>query len=205
MTDIFIHRSADVSPDAKIGAGTKVWHNVHVREGVTIGEGCVIGKDVYIDQGVRVGSRVKIQNSALLYRPLEIHDGVFIGPRAVFTNDRVPRAVTPEGRLKSEADWSQSLTVVEEGASIGAGAIILPGIRIGAWAMVGAGAVATRDVAAYSLVIGAPARPVGWVCRCGEKLEEREQARCPSCAWTYEIRGGSCVPRSVAAGARTQG
>lgn len=205
MTDVFVHPSADVSPDAKMGAGTKVWHHVHVREGVTIGKECVIGKDVYIDQGVRIGSRVKIQNSALLYRPLEIHDGVFVGPRAVFANDRTPRAVTPEGRLKSEADWSQSLTVVEEGASIGAGAIILPGLRIGAWAMVGAGAVATRDVAAYSLVAGTPARPAGWVCRCGEKLEEREQALCPSCGWTYEISGGVCVPKSVAAGARTQG
>jgi acetyltransferase-like isoleucine patch superfamily enzyme len=172
---------------------------------VTIGEGCVIGKDVYIDQGVRIGNRAKIQNSALLYRPLEIHDGVFIGPRVVFTNDRMPRAVTPEGRIKSEADWSQSLTVVEEGASLGAGAIILPGLRIGAWAMVGAGAVATRDVAAYSLVTGTPARPVGWLCRCGEKLKGREQAACPNCAWTYEIRDGVCVPKSDAAGARTQG
>lgn len=202
---VFIHPSADVSEDARIGPGTKVWHNVHVREGVTIGEGCVIGKDVYIDSGVRIGDRVKIQNSALLYRPLEIRDGVFIGPRVVFTNDRRPRAVTPDGRLKSEADWVQSLTVVEEGASIGAGAIVMPGLRIGAWAMVGAGSVATREVAAYSLATGIPARRVGWVCRCGERLDAREEAVCPNCESAYEMRGGICVPKRVPLARRTLG
>lgn len=193
MRPVFVHPTADVSTQARIGSGSMVWNNAQIREDVSIGEECVVGKDVYIDKGVSVGDRVKIQNSALLYQPLRIGNGVFIGPRVTFTNDRVPRAVTPTGEVTGEGDWPRALTSVAEGASIGAGAIVLPGIGIGAWAMVGAGSLVTRDVAAHQLVAGSPARPVRWICRCGDSLKGAPVATCETCARTYRVEAGSCT------------
>jgi acetyltransferase-like isoleucine patch superfamily enzyme len=141
-----------------------------VRKGVRIGQQCIIGKGAYIDFDVQLGSRVKIQNYALVYHGAIVEDGVFIGPRACLTNDKLPRAITPSGALKGTDDWEVGRIVVRYGASIGAGAIVLPGVTIGRFAMVGAGAVVTRDVPDHGLVVGQPARHVGYVCRCGRRF-----------------------------------
>ncbi|MBC7261424.1 MAG: N-acetyltransferase, partial [Chloroflexi bacterium] len=176
--DVQIHPTAEVSPQAYIGAGTKIWHQAQVREGARIGQSCIIGKGVYIDFDVVIGNRVKIQNGASIYHGVTIEDGVFIGPHACLTNDKLPRAITPEGQLKRDTDWEVGKILIQYGASIGAGAIILPGVTVGRFAMVGAGAVVTKDVVAHGLVIGNPARLVGFVCQCGHRLvhlSNREQ------------------------------
>jgi UDP-2-acetamido-3-amino-2,3-dideoxy-glucuronate N-acetyltransferase len=172
VTGAIIHPTAEVSPLATVGEGTRIWHQAQVREGARIGRFCIIGKGVYIDSDVVVGDRVKIQNGVLLYHGVEIEDGVFVGPHACLTNDKLPRAITPDGELKRDADWEVGKILVQYGASIGAGAIILPGVTVGRFAMVGAGAVVTRDVAAQALVVGNPARLAGFVCVCGHPLEK---------------------------------
>jgi len=171
-----------------IGAGTRIWHQAQVREGVHIGEHCIVGKGVYIDLGVQVGSNVKIQNSALLYHGLTVEDGVFIGPGACMTNDTYPRAITPDGRLKADADWEVGPIRICYGASIGAGAIVLPNVTIGRFALVAAGAVVARSVPDHGLVVGVPARLIGFVCRCGRRLQETEAGwYCSHCDWTYTL------------------
>jgi UDP-2-acetamido-3-amino-2,3-dideoxy-glucuronate N-acetyltransferase len=159
-----------------------------------IGESCIIGKGVYIDFDVVIGSWVKVQNGASIYHGATIEDGVFIGPHACLTNDKHPRAITPEGLLKGGADWEVSRTVVLYGASIGAGAIILPGITIGRFALVGAGAVVTRDVSAHGLVVGNPARLIGRVCACGHRLEGVEQTQAGAAVPTAETTSKSSCP-----------
>jgi UDP-2-acetamido-3-amino-2,3-dideoxy-glucuronate N-acetyltransferase len=191
---VFVHATADVSPQARIGAGTKIWHQAQIREGAVIGESCIIGKGVYIDFDVVIGSRVKVQNGASIYHGATIEDGVFIGPHVCLTNDKRPRAITPEGLLKGDADWEVSRTVVLYGASIGAGAIILPGITIGRFALVGAGAVVTRDVSAHGLVVGNPARLIGWVCACGHRLEVVDQTQAGAAVPTAETTSKSSCP-----------
>lgn len=179
-----IHPTADVSPDATIGAGTRIWHWAQVREGAVIGQNCIIGKDVYVDFGVTIGNNVKVQNGALLYHGLTLEDGVFIGPRVCTTNDRFPRAITPDGRLKTDEDWSVGPVLIRHGASIGAGAILLPDVTVGRFAAVAAGALVTHSVPNYALVMGAPARPAGYVCRCGRRLTPAtDQWGCPVCGW----------------------
>ncbi len=190
----FVHPTAEVSDRAKVGKGTRIWHQAQVREGATIGEACIIGKGVYIGAGVRVGNRVKIQNYALVYEGVTLEDGVFVGPHACFTNDLRPRAINPDGSLQSAADWDIVPTHVGRGASIGANSTIIAGVRIGAWAMVGAGAVVTRDVPPHALVVGNPARIVGYVCYCGEKLQVDEASGtgvCPKCGAVIEGVGQS--------------
>lgn len=173
---IYIHPTADVSPEAKIGAGTKVWHGAQVREGVVLGRNCILGKGVYVDFGVRIGDNVKIQNYSSIYHGVTLESGVFIGPHVVFTNDKSPRAINHDGTLKGEDDWEVGRVLVREGASLGAGAVIVTGVMIGRWAMVGAGAVVTKDVPDYGLVYGNPARLSGYVCENGHKLESQEEA-----------------------------
>jgi acetyltransferase-like isoleucine patch superfamily enzyme len=192
-----IHPSADVSPDARIGAGTSVWNEAQVREGACVGTECNIGKGVYIDRDVVVGDRVKIQNRASLYRGLTVESGVFIGPHVAFTNDRYPRAVRHQnGRVRTDADWQEEPTRVCEGASIGAGAVIVCGVTIGRWAMVGAGAVVTRDVPEQGLVVGNPAELMGWVCRCGRRLARDQNTwRCPACNETYNLAESEAAAR----------
>lgn len=177
-----VHPTAEVT-GAVIGAGTKVWHYAQVGEGARVGEGCTVGKGVYIDRGVTVGRAVKIQNEACLYRGSVVEDGVFIGPHACLANDKRPRAVDPEGRPKRDGDWTPGRVLIREGASVGAGAVVLPGVTVGPWAMVGAGAVVAKDVPAHALAVGNPARVVGHVCRCGAKLGSRGglYGFCPVC------------------------
>jgi UDP-2-acetamido-3-amino-2,3-dideoxy-glucuronate N-acetyltransferase len=166
----FIHPTADVSPQAVIGGGTKIWQHCQVREGVVIGCACILSKGVYIDSGVHIGDNVKIQNGVSVYHGVTLENGVFCGPHCVFTNDKQPRAINPNGLLKSADDWAVSETLVRVGASIGAHATIVCGVTIGRWAMIGAGAVVTRDVPDHGLVYGNPARLRGFVCPCGEKM-----------------------------------
>ena len=185
--DVRVYPTAEVSPQAEVGTGTAVWHQAQVREGARLGRNCIVGKGVYVDCGVCIGDNVKIQNYASVYRGATIEDGVFIGPYACLMNDKLPRAVKPDGSLKGADDWEVSPVLVREGASIGAGAVVLPGVTVGRWAMVGAGAVVTHDVPDYGLVWGNPARLHGYVCSCGERLkpvergEDRLVARCPDC------------------------
>lgn len=166
--------SADVDERAAVGGGTTVWHLAQVREHAVIGSDCIIGRGAYIGSGVTIGDRCKIQNLALVYEPATLEDGVFIGPGAVLTNDLHPRAINEDGTLKSAEDWNQTGVTVKRGAAIGARAVCVAPVTIGAWATVAAGAVVTRDVPAYALVAGVPARRVGWVGPAGRKLEQRD-------------------------------
>jgi UDP-2-acetamido-3-amino-2,3-dideoxy-glucuronate N-acetyltransferase len=167
---------AEIHPDAQVGEGSMIWRNAQIRESARVGASCIVGKDVYIEYGVCVGDRVKIQGAASLYDGLTIEDGVFVGPHVVFTNDKVPRAINPDGTLKSAADWSVGTTRVCYGASLGASAVIVTGVKIGRWAMVGSGAVVTKDVPDHALVAGNPARLIGWVSASGERCDSQAQA-----------------------------
>jgi UDP-2-acetamido-3-amino-2,3-dideoxy-glucuronate N-acetyltransferase len=184
---IQIHPTAEVSAQASVGEGTSIWHQAQVREGAIIGSRCIISKGVYIDAGVSIGNNVKIQNYVSVYHGVTIEEGVFVGPHVCFTNDLIPRAVTPDGVPKSEADWVLSKTVIKRGASLGANSTIVCGTTIGEWAVVGAGSVVTKDVPAHGLVHGNPARIHGFVCPCGFKLDRISQnedevlAGCPQC------------------------
>lgn len=165
-----IHKSADVSKNAKIGSGTSIWNNVQVREEAQIGENCVLGKNVYIDKGVKIGKNCKIQNNVSIYHGVAIEDGVFLGPHVCFTNDKNPRAINLNGTFKEPQDWRLGKTLVKRGASIGANTTILPGINIGEWALIGAGAVVTKDVSDYGIVVGNPAKLIGYANEKGEKI-----------------------------------
>ena len=165
-----ISDDAQVAGDASIGDGTQVWNLVQIRERARIGAECIIGRGAYIGIGVRVGDHCKIQNNALVYDPAVIGDGVFIGPGAILTNDRLPRAISPSGELKQADDWDPVGVTIETGASIGAGAVCVAPVRIGAWAMVAAGSVVVRDVPDHALVAGNPARQIGWVGRDGQRM-----------------------------------
>jgi len=182
-----IHPTADVSPGATLGPRVQVWHEVQVRENAVLGADCILGKGVYVDFGVKIGDAVKIQNRASVYHGATLEDGVFIGPHVVLTNDMRPRAITPDGVPKSDDDWIVGETLVRYGASIGAGSIILPGVLIGRFAMVGAGSVVTKTVPDYSIVVGNPARMVGYACACGEKLPSGDTLlKCHSCGRRYQ-------------------
>ena len=165
-----VHATADLETDVVVGPRTSVWHRAQIRTGARIGADCVIGRDAFIDEGVTLGDRVKVQNLALVYHGVTVEDGVFIGPNAILTNDRYPRAITSTGELARAADWQVSPIVLRHGCSIGAGAVVVAGIDVGRFATVGAGAVVTRTVADHALVAGNPARRLGWVCDCGQRL-----------------------------------
>jgi UDP-2-acetamido-3-amino-2,3-dideoxy-glucuronate N-acetyltransferase len=187
--DIFIHPTADVSLRATLGAGTKIWHQAQVREGAVLGRNCILGKGAYIDFDVQIGDNVKIQNRASIYHGVTLENGVFVGPHVIFTNDKLPRAINADGSLKNEDDWELGHILVKEGASLGAGAIIVTDVTIGRFAMVGAGAVVTKDVPDYGLVYGNPARLAGYVCENGHRLEQAEgiEWMCSICARTVII------------------
>ena len=183
-----IHPTADIEPGAQVGETTRIWHHCHVRTGAVIGENCNLGYGVYVDAGVHIGDNCKLQNRVSVYHGVMIEDGVFVGPHATFTNDKLPRAIRPDGTLRTEADWTVSPTHVMSGASIGAGAVILPGVTIGWWAMVGAGAVVTRDVPDHGLVTGNPAYLTGYVCQCGHPLQDiGDFWRCTQCGREHSL------------------
>ncbi len=174
-----VHTTATVAASASIGAGSEIWMWCQVRDNAQIGEQCILGKGVYVDTNVRIGKLCKIQNHASIFQGVTLEDGVFVGPHVCFTNDKVPRAINPNGTRKSPGDWTLSPTLVKHGASIGANATLMCGITIGRWAMIGAGAVVTRDVPDHGLVVGNPAVLVGHVCACGKHLDfETERATC---------------------------
>lgn len=181
-----IEHSADVSAQASIGENTNIWHLAQVREDAVVGTGCNIGRGAYIGPGVRLGNNCKIQNYALVYEPAELANGVFIGPAAVLTNDLYPRAINPDGSAKTPEDWNAVAVTIGEGASIGARAVCIAPVHIGAWATVAAGAVVIRDVPAHAIVAGVPARQLGWVGKAGFTLKETEPG-CYLCPVTGEL------------------
>jgi UDP-2-acetamido-3-amino-2,3-dideoxy-glucuronate N-acetyltransferase len=192
-----IEPTADVEPSASLGTGTAVWHLAQVREDAVVGRGCNLGRGAYVGPGVRIGDFCKIQNYALVYEPAVLGDGVFVGPGAVLTNDRIPRAVDPSGRRKEAGDWQQVAVTVGEGASIGARAVCVAPVTVGRWAMVAAGAVVARDVPDFALVVGVPARRVGWVGRAGEPLLQLDDGlwRCPRTGEEYVEQDGRLTER----------
>ena len=170
---VTVAATADVDTRATIGAGTRIWHLAQIREDAVLGRDCTVGRGAYVGPGVVLGDNVKLQNHALVYEPARLGDGVFIGPAAVLTNDEYPRAVTPQGRLKSAADWTAVGVIVGEGAAVGARAVCVAPVTVGRWALVAAGAVVTADVPDFALVVGVPARRVGWVGRAGRPLNPK--------------------------------
>jgi acetyltransferase-like isoleucine patch superfamily enzyme len=184
--EYFAHPSAEISPEAVIGKGTKIWNQVQIREKAVIGENCILSKDVYIDFGVRIGNRVKIQNGVSVYHGVTVEDDVFLGPHMVFTNDLYPRSFNQ--------NWELVETLVKKGASIGANATILCGITIGEYAMVGCGAVVIKDVPPFALVVGNPAKIIGGVCYCGYPLRKinrvtgsSNEYQCPKCGKVVQV------------------
>ncbi len=188
-----IHPTAVVSELAEIGAGAHIWAFAQVREYAVVGDHCVIGKGVYIDARVRIGSNTKILNNVSVFEGVTLADGVYIGPHVCFTNDMFPRAINLDGALKRAEDWQITPTEIEYGASIGAGAVVRCGVTIGRFALIGVGAVVTRDVAPHSLVTGSPARHIGYVCLCAYLLERVHEEDghlvgfCPRCDLVRDI------------------
>lgn len=182
--------SADVHDQASIGEGSAVWHLAQVREGARLGTDCVVGRGAYVGPGVHVGDNVKIQNYALVYEPARVEDGAFIGPAVILTNDHFPRAVNPDGSLKSPHEWEPVGVTVREGASLGARSVCVAPVTIGRWALVAAGATVVRDVPDFALMVGAPARRVGWVGRAGFPLEHSDEDppvwTCPATGARYK-------------------
>jgi UDP-2-acetamido-3-amino-2,3-dideoxy-glucuronate N-acetyltransferase len=190
LPGVFIHESAYVDSPCTIGHGTKIWHFSHVSGGAEIGEKCSLGQNVFLAGRVKIGNGVKIQNNVSVYEGVILEDYVFCGPSMVFTNVRTPRSAFPRNTRDDYAT-----TLVKHGASIGANATVVCGVTIGEWAFVAAGAVVTKDVSAYALVAGVPARQIGWACQCGLALQmENALPTCSGCGRTYEERGGP-VPR----------
>jgi UDP-2-acetamido-3-amino-2,3-dideoxy-glucuronate N-acetyltransferase len=174
----FIHHTAIIDSGATIGDGTKVWHFTHVMPGARIGRDCVLGQNVYVGGAVVMGDGCKVQNNVSLYDGVVLEDDVFCGPSSVFTNDLFPRA-------HHKRAWEIAPTIVKRGASIGANATVVCGNTIGEHALVGAGAVVTGDVPAYALMVGVPARQIGWVCECGRRLDEG--LACQDCQVEYMV------------------
>lgn len=191
----FIHPTAEVEAGAEVGPGTRIWSHSQVRHGARIGADCNVGRNVFVDVDVVVGDRVKIENNASLFRGVTVEDGAFIGPHVCLTNDRQPRAVNADGSLKTDADWEVTPILVRAGAAVGAASVVLPGVTIGRWAMVGAGSVVTRDVADHELAFGNPARRHGSVCTCGQPLADGPDGgsfagACPGCGRAFPPEAG---------------
>ncbi|HLS62159.1 MAG TPA: acyltransferase [Ruania sp.] len=184
--------SAEVDPSAQIGTDASVWQLVQVRENAVVGAGCIIGRGAYIGSGVHLGDNCKVQNYALVYEPAHLEDGVFIGTAAVLTNDTYPRAINSDGTRKSGTDWEPVGVTVRRGASVGARAVCVAPVTIGAWASVAAGAVVTKDVPDHALVAGVPARRIGWVGTAGVPLREEApgQWTCPATGERYKETDG---------------
>lgn len=188
MPDYFVHESSYVDDGARIGKGTKIWHFCHIMPGAAVGEKCSLGQNVVIMPNVTIGNNVKIQNNVSVYEGVTLEDDVFCGPSCVFTNVTTPRAhISRKGEYRP--------TLVRRGASIGANATIVAGVSLGEYAFIGAGAVVTSDVAPYALMLGVPARRVGWMCQCGERLHLPDRrATCERCGWSYREDDGELRP-----------
>ncbi len=178
MSEYFVHESSFVDEGVTIGAGTKIWHFCHIQKGAVIGEKCSMGQNVNVANNVRIGNGVKIQNNVSVYEGVELEDYVFCGPSMVFTNDLTPRAKYPKGAA------GYKKTVVHTGATIGANATVVCGHELGPWCTVAAGAVITKDVPAHALMAGVPAKQIGWVCECGQVLDQA--LHCPDCGRNYQ-------------------
>ncbi|WP_433014011.1 acyltransferase [Kribbella sp. CA-294648] len=191
-----IAATADVDQTAQIGAGSSVWHLSQIRENAVLGENCIVGRGAYVGSGVRIGKNCKIQNDALVYEPAVLEDGVFIGPAVVLTNDHFPRAVNPDGSLKSGHDWEPVGVTLKEGSAVGARSVCVAPVTIGRWATVAAGAVVTKDVPDFALVAGVPARRIKWVGRAGVPLLEIGDGgwKCPTTGETYIEEDGRLRP-----------
>ncbi|MER5882257.1 acyltransferase [Streptomyces sp. NPDC001941] len=189
-----VQPTAQVDETAQIGAGSSVWELAQIREQARLGEGCVIGRGAYVGTGVTMGDNCKLQNYSLVYEPAELGDGVFIGPAVVLTNDHNPRSVDPDFKQKRGGDWEAVGVKIADGASIGARSVCVAPLTIGRWAMVAAGAVVTKDVPDFGLVVGVPARRIGWVGHEGVRLVEREDEpgawECPRSGRRYQERDG---------------
>jgi UDP-2-acetamido-3-amino-2,3-dideoxy-glucuronate N-acetyltransferase len=181
----YAHPSAVIDQPCEIGIGTKIWHFSHIMSGAKLGEGCNLGQNVVVSPGVRVGSNVKIQNNVSVYTGVELEDDVFCGPSMVFTN-----VTNPRSHVARKNEYKR--TLVKRGATLGANSTIVCGTTIGRYAFVGAGAVVTRDVPDYALMLGVPAKRCGWVCSCGVRLEENESPKCFACGRCYSILDGEC-------------
>ncbi len=186
----FIHESAYVDEGAQVGPRTKIWHFVHVMPGAVIGADCNLGQNVVVLNGTRIGNRVKIQNNVSIYEGVEIEDDVFCGPSMVFTN-----VINPRSHVSRKDEYRR--TLVKRGASIGANATILCGTTLGEYCFVGAGAVVTKDVPAYAIVTGVPARQAGWVCTCGVTLRGSGTLACVDCGSRYVEDAGRLAPESA--------
>lgn len=182
MAAYFAHHSAFVDEGAKIGTDTKIWHFSHVMSGAEIGNDCSLGQNVFVANQVQIGHRVKIQNNVSIYEGVTLEDNVFCGPSMVFTNVKNPRSAFPRNTSK---DYLR--TLVQEGASIGANSTIVCGTTIGKWAFIAAGAVVTKNVPAYAVVAGVPAKVIGWMCECGSSLQFKDaHSHCKECDRQYE-------------------
>ncbi len=191
-----VQATADVHDRAIVSESAQIWHLAQIREGAVIGNHVVVGRGAYVGTGVHVGDASKIQNYALVYEPAELGSGVFVGPGAILTNDRHPRAANPDGLPKSAADWHPVGVTVEDGASIGARAVCVAPITLGRYCMVAAGSVVVADVPPFALVAGSPARVIGWVGRHGVRLERTDdptRLRCPVSGDLYEVDANGCV------------
>jgi UDP-2-acetamido-3-amino-2,3-dideoxy-glucuronate N-acetyltransferase len=182
---IFVHPTSSVSEKAILGAGTKIWQFCTILGGARLGSDCLLSQNVYVEGRAVIGDRVKIKNNVSVYDCVTIEDDVFVGPSAVFTN-----VINPRSFVSRKEEFLP--TLVRRGATLGANSTIVCGVTIGEYAFVGAGAVVTRDVPPYAIVLGVPARRRGWVCRCGVTLPKRSRAVCPSCGSVYRITPASC-------------
>jgi UDP-2-acetamido-3-amino-2,3-dideoxy-glucuronate N-acetyltransferase len=188
---VFVHPSAVIDDDVELGDGTKVWHFVHISSGARIGAHSSLGQNVFVGKGVRLGSGVRVQNNVSLYQGVELEDDVFVGPSCVFTNVKNPRAFV-------QRKHAFLPTLVRRGASLGANSTIVCGTELGEYSFVGAGAVVTRAVPSFALVVGAPARAIGWMCRCGERLAGSGAVVCAACGAGYRIGQEHCEAREQA-------
>jgi UDP-2-acetamido-3-amino-2,3-dideoxy-glucuronate N-acetyltransferase len=185
MPGYFAHESSYIDEGAQIGQGTKIWHFCHVMPGAIIGERCNLGQNVVVMQGSRLGNNVKVQNNVSIYEGVVLEDDVFCGPSCVFTN-----VVNPRSHVSRKAEYQR--TLVRRGASIGANATILCGVTLGEYSFIGAGAVVRSDVPPFAIMVGVPARRVGWMCRCGVRLQFREgRATCAACGTNYRESDGA--------------
>ena len=189
MADYFIHPSSYIDEPVKIGKGTKIWHFCHIMRNAEIGEKCVLGQNTFVGSRVKIGNNVHIQNNVSIYDMVTLEDDVFCGPSCVFTNDLNPRAAYPKG-----GQWIP--TLVKKGVSIGANATIICGITIGQHSFIGAGAVVKKDVPDYAIVVGVPAKIIGWMCECGEKLNFLgKSTQCKKCGKKYIKKDENCVEK----------